>query len=143
MRRGAALTFLLAAAGAGFALHRNGLAPAGAPESSIAAVATRASVPLVLGVDTLMKNVDEHRGPVVVEGVVRSASTETKLVELVDCEEFRSCGTTTCAKLILPVRWSGRAPTPRETVRATGQVREDAGKLVFVAETLDVKEVAK
>lgn len=146
MKRIALGVGLAVVAGGGLwaARAREGTGPTGPTSANaIAPVTTRALE--TLGVDALMKDVDHHRGPMVVEGVVKAASPEWKTVELIDCEEFRSCGTTTCARLVLPVRWTGASPAVRETARATGEVREDGGKLVFVASSVEVvtKEPAK
>ena len=116
----------------------NSAAPSATTSASVAPVETKAA-PAQIGVDALMKDVEHHHGLVVVEGVVKSASAESKMLELIDCEEFRSCGTTHCAKLILPVRCSGALPAERDTVRATGEVREEGGKFVFVASAIEVE----
>lgn len=89
-----------------------------------------------LGVDALMRNVDQHRGPVTVVGVVSAASADKQAVTLIDTKEFAECGVTNCASLALPVRWAGPAPAVEKTVRVNGEVRESDGKLVFVASAL-------
>lgn len=86
-----------------------------------------------LGVDDLMRNVDQHRGPVSVAGVVSGASAAEQMLVLIDAKEFADCGTTTCATLALPIRWTGAMPQVSQTVQVDGQVQEVAGKLVFVA----------
>ena len=87
-----------------------------------------------VGVEALMKNVDEHKGPVRVEGVVSAASAERQLLTLIDTRELDECGVTTCAQLKLPVRWTGVMPPVRAIVRVDGEVqRQPDGKLVFVA----------
>ena len=90
----------------------------------------------ILGVDELMKRVDQHPGTVVVEGVVSSASAEKELLALIDVKEFKRCKTTTCPKLRLPVRWSGAMPEVEDAVQVEGQVEESDGKLVFLAKSL-------
>ncbi|UCG88339.1 MAG: hypothetical protein JSW71_07290 [Gemmatimonadota bacterium] len=92
---------------------------------------------VVLDVDPFMENVDRFRGPVRVTGVVNTASAADHMLTLIDRREFEECGVTTCAKLYLPVRWSGAMPESGQTVRVEGQVNEDDGKLVLVARTLE------
>ena len=94
-----------------------------------------------LGVDDLMRNVDQHRGPVSVAGVVSGASTTEQMLVLIDAKEFADCGTTTCATLALPVRWTGAMPQLSQSVQVEGQVQEVAGKLLFVA--ADVRPVTQ
>lgn len=129
----------LAAIAAAFVMNRRssnaliaapgGEQPAGAPINE---------TPAAIGVDELMKNVDKHRGPVVVEGIVSAAAQGR--ISLIDCGELEKCGVTTCAELTLPVQWSGTPPTVERWVRLHGQVRESDGRLVFAAETLDMVE---
>lgn len=95
---------------------------------------TRAAI---LGVEDLMRNVDRHRGPVSVVGVVSGVSVENQVVALIDTREFSECGLTNCASLTLPVRWAGPVPAIQKTVRVAGQVEESDGKLVFVATMLE------
>lgn len=121
-----ALALASSAAGCG----RRGEAPAPSP-----APATLSS-PGVLQVDELMEHVDRHRGPVTVEGVVRSVSPETGALSLIDAGEFRECGTTECARWVLPVRWAGAMPAARDLVRLEGVVVESSGKLSFAAKAL-------
>ena len=87
-----------------------------------------------VGVEALMKNIDQHKGSVRVEGVVSAASAERQLLTLIDTRELDECGVTTCAQLKLPVRWTGAMPPVRAIVRVDGEVqRQPGGKLVFVA----------
>ena len=87
-----------------------------------------------VGVEALMKNVDQHKGSVRVEGVVSAASAERQSLTLIDTRELEECGVTTCAQLKLPVRWTGTMPPVRAIVRVDGEVqRQPDGKLVFVA----------
>jgi len=95
----------------------------------------------ILGVDELMKRVEQHPGTVVVEGVVSSASADKGLLALIDVKEFKKCKTTTCPKLRLPVRWAGAMPKVEDAVQVEGQVGESDGKLVFLAKSLEKIEV--
>lgn len=100
-----------------------------------ASLARQVQAPGVVGVEELMRNVERHQGNVTVEGVVQAVSEGTLC--LIDKSEFSRCGVTTCADLVLPVKWSGKNLSVQEVVRVTGRVREQAGKLVFVASALE------
>ncbi len=91
----------------------------------------------ILGVDTLMRNVDQHRGVVRVQGVVSAVSGKDHTLALIDTCEFQECGVTTCARLQLPVRWERTMPAEGDMVRITGEVKEINGKLIFIATTLE------
>ncbi|MBI5723909.1 MAG: DUF4346 domain-containing protein [Planctomycetes bacterium] len=96
-------------------------------------VATR---PVVLGVDQYMRNVDRYPGLVTVEGIVSSVSPGENMLALIDRQEWEECQTVTCAKLTLPVRWTGGMPGVKTLVRAEGEARQIGGKLVFVAKSV-------
>lgn len=96
-----------------------------------------------LGVDEFMTRVDEHRGPVLVEGVVSSVAANQQMLALIDSKEFDACGVTTCARSTLPVSWAGAMPAVRSVVRVRGQVKEAGGKLVFVATAVDTARTPK
>jgi hypothetical protein len=104
------------------------------------AVAQEVSAPehaAVLGVDQLMRAVDDHRGPVLVEGAVSAVVPAEQAIALIDVSEFAQCGVVTCAALTLPVHWEGPMPSVRDVVHLTGEVKESSGKLVFFASTLE------
>jgi len=67
---------------------------------------------------------------------VSAVQAEAQLVTLIDRSEFDECAVVTCASLSLPVRWAGAMPQVEEGVEVTGRVREEAGKLIFVAEEM-------
>lgn len=90
----------------------------------------------VLGVEALMRDVDRHRGPVRVKGVVSAVAAQGRTFALIDLREFEACGLANCA-LTLPVRWTGDMPAVRDVVVVNGDVREADGKLVFVASTME------
>ena len=94
--------------------------------------ASKAATPS-LGVEELMRDVDSHRGEVVIEGVVSAVSASERRVALIDAAEFEHCGVVTCAEYTLPIRWTGELPTEKERVRVRGRVGDDGGKLIFVA----------
>jgi hypothetical protein len=95
---------------------------------------TSGSLPdAVLGVDAFMTGVDRYRDRVVtVEGIV-SAISETSLA-LIDVAEYEACGTLTCARFILPIRWDGKMPQRETRVRVRGRVQEETDQLIFVAD---------
>lgn len=127
-----------AVAAAGVMLARRG-GDAPLPTPGPVVVATHAepvAAPDPIGVDELMKNVDKHRGDVVVEGIVSAAAQGR--VSLIDCGELEKCGVVTCAELTLPVEWTGKSPDVKQRVRLHGKVRESEGKLSFAADKLEV-----
>lgn len=91
-----------------------------------------------VGVEAVMKNVEQHKGSVRVEGVVSAASAERQSLTLIDTRELDECGVTTCARLKLPVRWTGPMPPVRAVVRVDGEVRQQPdGRLMFVAHAIE------
>jgi hypothetical protein len=93
----------------------------------------------VLGVQEFMKNVDRYRGQVRLEGVVSAVSPAGQALSLIDIQEFKHCGVTTCAPLTLPVKWQGPWPAIRDVVQLEGEVRKSGGKLFFQAKRLQKK----
>ena len=93
--------------------------------------------PAVLGVEELMQNVDGHRGPIRVEGVVSAVASDRQALTLIDTRELRECGVTTCARLKLPVRWTEVMPRIGAVVQVEGEVQELDGKRLFVARKLE------
>jgi hypothetical protein len=92
----------------------------------------------VLGVHELMRNVDRYRdGPTQVKGVVSYVSAEGQGLTLIDVVDFEECGLCDCAPLKLPIRWSGAMPHLQDTVLIEGEVQEAAGKLIFVARSVE------
>lgn len=133
-----------AVAAAGVMLSRRGAdAPLPAPEATAhgapvvapTAPAPTPAAPAPVGVDELMKNVDKHRGELIVEGIVSAAAQGR--ISLIDCGELEKCGVVTCAELTLPVEWAGASPAVKQRVRLHGKVRESGGKLSFVADRLE------
>ena len=104
----------------------------------IPAVGSQTESP-VLGVEEFMKNIDHYRGKVRLEGVVSAISPADQALSLIDIEEFKDCGVTTCAPLILPVKWQSTLPSVKEVVQLEGEVRESGGKLFFEAQRLQRK----
>lgn len=93
----------------------------------------------VLGVQEFMKNVDRYQGKVRVEGVVSAVSPAAQALSLIDVQEFKDCGVTTCAPLTLPVRWQGPWPSVNDVVQLEGELRKSGGKLFFEAKRLQKK----
>lgn len=110
---------------------------AGIPASA-APVTTSPDV--VVGVEAFMRAVDNHRGPVRVEGLVASVAPDGRFFTLIDRNEFADCGTLNCAELVLPVQWAGPGPAIKDLVQVAGEVKEVAAstmnkqtRLVFMA----------
>lgn len=93
----------------------------------------------VLGINEFMKNVDLYRGKVRLEGVVSAVSSADQSLSVIDVQEFKDCGVTTCAPLTLPVKWPGPLPVVEDVVQLEGEVRESNGKLFFQAQRLQKK----
>jgi len=93
----------------------------------------------VLGVKEFMKNVDRYQGKIRVEGVVSAVSPANQTLFLIDIQEFKECGITTCAPLTLPVKWQGPLPSVKDVVQLGGEVRKSGGKLFFEAKSLQRK----
>ncbi len=92
----------------------------------------------VLGVDQLVKEVDRHKGPIRVEGIVTAVVPDKRMIAVVDIEQFKKCGLLQCPSyLVLPVMWSGVMPSLKDAVIIEGQIKESAGKLFFDAKTID------
>ncbi len=90
-----------------------------------------------LSVATLMREADRHKGPVLVEGVVAKVFPKEQKLGVIDSDEFRRCGTVTCAAEILPVKWAGAMPEPTNFVRIEGEIRKGAAGLELVARSVE------
>lgn len=90
-----------------------------------------------LEVTALMQGAEQHRGLVVVEGVVSRVFPKEQKFGLIDKEEFKRCGVVTCAGAVLPVRWTGPMPESKNTVRVEGEVKKAGGGLEFVARSVE------
>ncbi len=97
---------------------------------------TKSETPIV-GVDHFMRNVNRYEGAVRVQGIVSAADANSNMLALIDVSEFQACQTTTCAQLILPVRWSKDMPKIAETVVVTGSVQESGGKRILAASDVE------
>ncbi|PLX45100.1 MAG: hypothetical protein C0609_03990 [Deltaproteobacteria bacterium] len=75
-----------------------------------------------------------------VEGVVSVVSPKGGRFGIIDSFEFAACKTVNCAKLTMPVLWSGDTPQIASTVHVTGVVEKGKTGLVFNASA--VEEVA-
>ena len=111
--------------------------------AGVAAGPVRAEDRPIVGVEALMKNVAQHRGPMRVEGVVSATSAAHQSLTLIDTRELQKCGVTTCAEFKLPVRWGGPMPAVRSVVRIEGEVREADGKRMFVATAVEKIDLPK
>lgn len=112
-------------------------AAAAEDERSASSIQAPSQAGAPLDVDELMKNVDQHRGRIQLVGVVSAVAADKTSLTLIDVSEYANCGKTSCALLKLPVRWSGSMPAVKDIVRLEGEVRDDAGKLLFVAARLE------
>lgn len=95
-----------------------------------------AGAPTAIGVDEFMINVNRYRGPVLVKGVVSAVSPKRHVIGLIDIGEFDSCKVVTCARLTLPIFWTGPMPQVKDTLLVEGEVKEIDKKFVFVARAL-------
>jgi hypothetical protein len=90
-----------------------------------------------LGVGEFMHEVDNYSGQVRLEGVVSAVAPEERRLTLIDLAELERCRVVTCAPLSLPVKWNGEMPEVRDVVLLEGKVSESAGKLFFLADSLE------
>jgi len=92
----------------------------------------------VLGVDQFMKEVDRHKGPISIQGVVTAVVPDKRMMAVVDIDQFKQCGLLQCPSyLVLPVMWSGDMPALKDAVTMEGQIKESGGKLVFEANKIE------
>ncbi len=98
------------------------------------------SAQAILGVDQFMRSADHYPGTVRVKGVVSAVDANKKIFALIDLGEFQQCRITSCAQLVLPVRWDKDMPDIAQTVVVTGAVQNKAGKRLFDA--VDMARVA-
>lgn len=87
-------------------------------------------------VEALMKRSGEAPPRLRVRGVVSRVDSEKKSFGLIDAAEFRSCASTTCTSLTLPVRWGGGSPAVEDLVEVEGRIEKDEGKQYFAAASL-------
>jgi hypothetical protein len=124
---GSTAIVILAVAGLGLGLR----SVAQRPDAAIGSGSTDP-----LGIEEFMRHPENHPGKVRVEGVVSTVAADAHLLTLIDRKEWEQCGEVNCAPLSLPVRWNGAMPEIEDGVEVGGRVSQEAGKLVFVAETL-------
>lgn len=104
--------------------------------AALAAEKAHATAGPALEVSAFMRDVEKHKGPVVVEGVVSQVYSKEQRLGLIDAAEFKRCGVVTCATEVLPVRWSGKMPEAKDVVRVEGEVKKGAAGLEFVARSV-------
>lgn len=108
------------------------------PLMSLTEVVAESPPAKILGVDQFMNGVDQHKGPIRVEGVVIGVAPDKQMMAVVDTDQFRKCGILDCPTyLVLPVTWSGSMPLVKDVVRMQGQIKESGGKLMFEAKSLE------
>ncbi len=85
-----------------------------------------------------MKEVDRHKGPISIQGVVTAVVPDKRMMAVVDTEQFKQCGLLQCPSyLVLPVIWSGDMPALKDAVIIQGQIKESGGKLAFEANKIE------
>jgi len=92
----------------------------------------------VLEVSTVMREADNHKGAIRLEGVVSKVFPKEQRLGLIDSAEFKKCGVVTCADMVLPVRWNGAMPEAKSIVRLEGEIQKTGEKLEFVARSLEM-----
>ena len=79
-----------------------------------------------------VKSAKSLPGTIEVVGVVARRGASGGTFSLIDREEFRKCQSVSCAKILLPVRWSGKLPSITSVVKVKGAVRDTKeGKFLF------------
>ncbi|MGC8625478.1 MAG: hypothetical protein ACP5VQ_09465 [Phycisphaerae bacterium] len=89
-----------------------------------------------MGVEAYANNSADLAKTVTVKGVVAGVEVHKHLLGLIDTQEYAACGGTSCAELILPVRWDGPMPPVRTTVYVAGRAESQGGKMVFIARSI-------
>lgn len=89
-----------------------------------------------LGVRDLMQDVSRYIDlpEVRVAGIVSGVDPARQAFAMIDVSELAECGTTTCAKLTLPVSWPAKlAASVGQQVEVIGRIERQTGGLVFAA----------
>lgn len=89
-----------------------------------------------MGVEAYANNAADLAKTVTVKGVVAGVEAHRHILGLIDTREYAACGGTSCAELILPVRWDGRMPPVRTIIFVTGKAASQGGKMVFMARSI-------
>ena len=92
----------------------------------------------IVQVDDLARNPGEFKGEIVLRAVVVGVRKSKGVFGVIDSREFESCGTLSCAKSILPVKFSGRLPEPKAVVVITGQMVRGEKGLIIQAKRVEV-----
>ena len=92
----------------------------------------------IVQVDDLARNPGEFKGEIVLRAVVVGVRKSKGVFGVIDSREFESCGTLSCAKSILPVKFSGRLPEPKAVVVITGQMVRGEKGLIIEAKRVEV-----
>lgn len=131
-RRAVVLMAFIGAAGAWSMACRNG--DGDARLASSPSVKKDPASPV--GVESLMRRPESFTGELTVEGVAAARMADKSMFTMIDVAEFEECEKTTCARLALPVRWSGPMPAEGEILLVKGSVEKAGGRLVFAAKEL-------
>jgi hypothetical protein len=114
------------------------LLAAGMPLFALTQAVADSNPGAVLGVDQFMKEVDRHKGPISIRGIVTAVVPDKRMMAVVDTDQFKQCGLLQCPSyLVLPVMWSGAMPALKDAVVIQGQIRESGGKLAFEANKIE------
>ena len=111
---------------------------AGGTEGGATPASSAGKAAPVLEVSTVMREADNHKGAMRLEGVVSKVFPKEQRLGLIDSAEFKKCGVVTCADMVLPVRWNGAMPEAKSIVRLEGEIQKTGEKLEFVARSLEM-----
>lgn len=130
------LAAVVVISGLAFAFVREGSAegearPPAAPTASAGAG--------VVQVDDLAENPDAFRGEIRLRAAVARVKKAEGVFAGIDAREFEECGSVTCAKHYLPVRYGGDLPAVKTVVELVGEVVHTDKGLVFEAKRLEAR----
>lgn len=91
----------------------------------------------IVEVDDLAAKPEDFSGQVVLKGVVAGVDKKASIFGVIDAREFEECGVMTCAKHIIPVKFSGDLPAVKTEVNITGEIGRGDDGLVFEAKAVD------
>lgn len=92
----------------------------------------------VVGFNALMTAPESYKGVIQLEGVVTATRPESRLVVLIDPNEWEQCGTDACTLYKLPVHWDGTPPHIHDKVLVQGEITEVSGKFILTAAKLEI-----
>lgn len=128
------LAALVVVSGLTFAFVRPGSAETGTPAAGAAASRTGPAQ-----VDDLAENPDAYRGEIRLRAAVAKVNKAQGVFAAIDAREFEECGSITCAKHYLPVKYAGDLPAVKTVVELVGEVARTDKGLVFEAKRLEAR----